>query len=149
MATTRHGFNEVVQNVKYLDQIWDIIMEKYFVKAHGLSSITLLDEAKQDKEILELNKKLTKPFYKYTSNKFYSVLWYKEVKAREEKERIKEEKKKEAKRQLDEKMEMLAQEYGNKWRDEYWIKKNIGEYYTYEPIISYFWTLIGDNWKVT
>lgn len=117
MATTRHGFNEVVQNVKYLDQIWDIIMEKYFVKAHGLSSITLLDEAKQDKEILELNKKLTKPFYKYTSNKFYSVLWYKEVKAREEKERIKEEKKKEAKRQLDEKMEMLAQEYGNKWRD--------------------------------
>ena len=148
MATTRHGFNEVVQNVKYLDQIWDIVMEKYFVEAHGLSSITLLDEAKEDKEILELNKKLTKPFYKYTSNKFYSVLWYKEVKAREEKERIKEEKKKEVKRQLNEKMEMLAEEYGNKWRDEYWIKKNIGEYYTYEPIISYFWTLIGDNWKV-
>lgn len=148
MATTRHGFNEVVQNVKYLDQIWDIVMEKYFVEANGLSSITLLDEAKEDKKILELNKKLTKPFYKYTSSKFYTVYWYKEVKAREEKERLKEEKKKEAKRQLDEKMEMLAEEYGNKWRDEYWIKKNIGEYYTYEPIISYFWTLIGDNWKV-
>lgn len=51
-------------------------------------------------------------------------------------------------RELLEAIEGLAQEYGDKWRSWEWIRKNIGEYHTEEPMWQYFWTIIGDNWKV-
>jgi hypothetical protein len=43
-------------------------------------------------------------------------------------------------------VEEIKKKYGNKFRDEKWIIDNIGEYYTYEIILPYFWTIIGDNY---
>lgn len=85
----------------------------------------------------------TKPFIHFYTEDEYLKVKEKEV------EKIKQEQKNFRKRiEAEKDIEVLKQEFGNKWRDNGWIKQNIGEYYIEEPMWQYFWTLIGNNWQV-
>ena len=48
--------------------------------------------------------------------------------------------------QMETLLDQYKKEYGDKWKSYQWIVNNIGEYYTYDKKIEYFWTLIGDEW---
>lgn len=103
----------------------------------------------EDKELL---KDLTKPFYKYKCNcTIYLKSEYEEQQRKREiiRQREEERKRKEVQEQKEKEeiIECLRQEYGKKWRDKKWIESNIGEYYSWEPLYEYFWTIIGDNWQ--
>lgn len=42
----------------------------------------------------------------------------------------------------------LRNSFSGSWRDDEWIKAHIGEYYTEEVAYQYYWSLIGERWKV-
>lgn len=96
---------------------------------------------------------LNKEFYKY-ANYHYSFI----VREDYERKKRKDEEEKEIQRKKEEKKNKEAQEaiaqnkhlqsVSKDWKDKQWIEQNVGIYYTWEPQIEYFWTLIGNNWKV-
>lgn len=44
-------------------------------------------------------------------------------------------------------VEEQKKQYGSQWKDERWIEQNIGKYYTLEPMLEYYWTIIGKDYK--
>lgn len=133
--------------VKYLDQNGAYFKEIDKTLYYFIPEIQLPEE---------LTKNLIKPWYEYAHRLSVKILTEKEFKELKERERRKEEerlkeiqkKQEEEKRKAKEAVECLRQEYGKAWKDYEWIRKNIGEYCTEEPMWQYFWTLIGNNWQV-
>ena len=98
----------------------------------------------------EKTKWLTKPVYGYKNDiydKVYTKTEYQNYLKKMELEKIRKEQKQQKINENETKMvEEIKKKYGNRFRDEKWIIDNIGEYYTYEIILPYFWTIIGDNY---
>lgn len=94
---------------------------------------------------------LSKPFYLYKNTSGICFLLESEYQIRLEREqKIKEQiKNKELEEEKQQKIvDQLKRNYTGNWRDRDWIEKNIGKYYTWNPAYEYFWTIIGNNWKV-
>ena len=150
---TKLGYSKAIlpTTLDILAQIWNILEEEVeiskLLEKQKQIDIVIKDEIIN--KIKELEKKL--PKYKtwnsYTTKKCY-VRLLSETTYNKEQQKIKEIKEKEEKRKQEEKekIDEKKKEFNN-WRDEEWIKKNIGEYYNFEYIFEYFWTLIGDKWK--
>lgn len=140
-----YGFNQV-QNYDKLIKIFEILDDKI-----EIIDYTLILPNNYKELIGDLQCTLSKDFYKYKSKLYYKAMTKKEWdKYQEERRqlRIKEEKKKilEVKKQeeLKEKIKKLC--IGKNYRNKEWIEKNIGEYYTWDIAIEYFWTIIGDEY---
>lgn len=142
-----------IQNGNIITQIWnETIGDNYILK----DKLMILEDEIYDKAINHpLNVRLTKKsIFNYTVknvSKFYSKTLIEQV--REKNRQLRELQRQEEEKRLKEKEERdkAFQEFKKDkagWRDEEWIKRNIGEYYNYEPGIEYFWNVIGDNWKV-
>lgn len=127
---TKRGFNSV-QNWQYLEDIWDIMEERYVLGKDEEGYLIFDDKGKEDKDILELNKKLSKKFYQFEQSyqgqnkfKFKWNSWVEQKKKEAEREKKKLEEKKLKRQQL---IEKYKREYD--FRDLNWIETNIGKYY--------------------
>lgn len=129
------------------------IMEKLenFIEIKDDANIVRVIIPDNYKEIvgIKLLQGLSKEFYTYTNYHYDFILESSYKKKQEEwKKELKLKKKKDQKQKENaQKAEGLRYSLEN-WRDESWIKGNIGEYFTWQPQLEYFWTIIGDNWQV-
>lgn len=144
---TKRGFNSV-QNWQYLEDIWDIMEEKYVLGKDEEGYLIFDDKGKEDKDILELNKKLSKKFYQFEQSyqgqnkfKFKWNSWVEQKKKETEREKKKLEEKELKRQQL---IEKYKREYD--FRDLNWIETNIGKYYAADLSTEIYWTIIGDQW---
>lgn len=97
---------------------------------------------------------LSKPFYQY-KNGYCKMELESEYLARkkryEEQQKKEEEQRKKEQEELEKRNEIiedLKKNFNGEWKDKEWIEKNIGIYEPWDNVYEYFWSLIGNNWKV-
>ena len=98
---------------------------------------------------------LGKTFYSYTRSGKDQMILKSTFTEKMERERQRKEKEQKAKEQLEQELknkikiiEEFKRTWDGEWHDKEWIEKNIGKYYNWDPVYEYYWTLIGDRWKV-
>lgn len=79
MGKDKYGISDTLKNYKNLQKIYDILYEKYYIKTTNVeyrynlykNVIIYSDDIFEDKEVMELNTKLSKMFYNYSLNNKY------------------------------------------------------------------------------
>lgn len=145
-----YDFSKSIYNRKVLYEIFELLDDKIEIKDKVLILPDNYEEIVGDKQ-----KQLTKKFYTYSNKVFNKALTRTEYNQWQEALRKKElEKQKqielEQKRLKDEEECMLKfkVQYKDKWRNKDWIDNNIGVYYNWAPCIEYYWTVIGDRYRL-
>lgn len=147
-----YGFSKELYGYKKLIEIFQLLDDKIQI---GPNQELILPNNYQE-IIGNRNTGLTKKFYTYKNNIFDCKKVFTESEysnyLQEQKEQLlklqkeKEEKQRKEQEELD-RLQKYKKEFGDKWRDDEWIKQNIGKYATPSPFYSYYWSLIGDNYK--
>ena len=144
-----YGFSSNINGYKTLLEIFDILDDKIEI----IDKILILPN-NYEELIGNRQLKLTKKFYTYKNNLFnkaYTVDEYYQIQEEAKRKLLEEQKRKEKKlfeeQLIIKELEKLKLQFGNKWRDKAWIEKHIGEYYSYEPCMEYYWTIIGEDFK--
>lgn len=147
-----YGFSKSLYGYNKLIEIFELLDDKIKIGPNR----ELILPNNYEEIIGNRNIGLTKKFYTYKNNVFncnkvFTELEYqnyliqeKEALLKAQKEREERQKKEQA--ELD-KLENYKKQFGDKWRSDEWIVKNIGKYATPSPFYSYYWSLIGDNYK--
>ena len=147
MGQSRYGLG-TIQNVQHLDAIFEIVKDNYETLTVGDKEYKVMRNSLiQRKDIVEHQSYLSKPFYSYRNWKTYiTEESYNHLVERYNQEQEKLKQKEEKRNRDNQEYLRLKKQYGNKWRDWSWIVKNIGEYYTKDIAVEYYWTLIGNNY---
>lgn len=73
MGYTRNGYNDKIWNVKYLDEIFDMIKSSIEIQEIGFRKYLVYDDSLLDKEkVEECQKKLSKKWYSFQNYKYGS-----------------------------------------------------------------------------
>lgn len=145
-----YGFNQV-QGYDKLIKIFQILDNEIEI----INNILILPD--NYKELIgDLQSGLNKEFYKYKSKLYRGAMtkneyneWQQQLKKKKELEQQKKLIEIKKQEELKEKIKELCK--GKVYRDKKWIDQNIGEYYTWDIALEYFWTIIGNeycqNWN--
>ena len=136
-----YGFSKTIQNRESLIKIFEILDDKIEIK----NRILILPN--NYKELIgDLQKNLSELYSEtMTQNEYEEYIQRCLLKQKlEEQKRLKEI---EEQKKLKDKIKILCE--GKEYRDKQWIDRNIGEYYTWDNAIEYFWTIIGNDYKQT
>lgn len=145
-----YGFSKSIYNYKVLQEIFELLDDKIEIKDKVLILPDNYEEIVGDRQ-----SQLTKKFYLYKNDVFNKTFtqteyreWQEAIRAQElAKQRKIEKEQQELKKEM-EIMETLKVQYKDKWRNKDWIDSNIGVYYNWAPCIEYYWTIIGDRYRL-
>lgn len=131
------------EQLKLLYECWEKIGDNYEIKPY---KEVIIDEKLLEEVYRGQSKKLTKPFYKYSSKQNYRIITKQQYEQNQINSEIYQKEQEKRKKKVQDKLNKYIEQYGD---NREWIKENIGE-----PCVSddgnlcNYWRIIKDNYVI-